>query len=648
MEIIVGFNMNKKEVALFLMLIFASLTKAQVYNSKFRTYTLYEIEKIVPLPGQFKPIAKVKDSLLIQDLPESMRKDYVKNAERFLKKAWNVIPDSVFAQYKASGNRTNYEKEHFAIRRQLACLAMGEIIERKGRFLPDIINGLNYMKEETWWGLPAHYPFDHPRADLQVVDIFNAETASLVAWTLYMLDNELESFSPGICNSLRDEIDRRMLTPCRTKHYSWKYYPNNWNTWICENWLSCVMLCEMDRLHQQDAIRQIVESLYHFYILSPNDGGTDEGITYWDRAAASFFQCVQMLDVLTSGKISLKDDKKLQAMGAFAYKTYIGNGFHVNFADASVNTQSNINVLFPFGKYVGDSTMMAYAAMIAQKGGFNFRPSYFFNSSGNYPSLSRELLYLAHYHDYKNIRPEEPLLQDVWLPDLQVLIARSKSGTSQGYCLAVKGGHNGESHNHNDVGNFIVYHNAVPVVVDIGAGTYTAKTFSASRYELFNCRSAYHNVPCINGFEQQEGKSFKADDLKYHQDKHNASLFLDIAGAYPNEAQVNKWHRTVSLNRGEGVKILEYYELSKYVSPIEIVLVCCGQNVNEADGRIAIYNGESSHYIIYDKELLSPTIERIDITDPLIVNSWKGVPLYRIRLTVKSQALKGKIEYKIK
>ena len=83
--------MNKKEVALFLMLIFASLTKAQVYNSKFRTYTLYEIEKIVPLPGQFKPIAIVKDSLLIQYLPESMRKDYVKNAERFLKKAWNVI-----------------------------------------------------------------------------------------------------------------------------------------------------------------------------------------------------------------------------------------------------------------------------------------------------------------------------------------------------------------------------------------------------------------------------------------------------------------------------------------------------------------------------------------------------------------------------
>lgn len=45
---------------------------------------------------------------------------------------------------------------------------------------------------------------------------------------------------------------------------------------------------------------------------------------------------------------------------------------------------------------------------------------------------------------------------------------------------------------------------------------------------------------------------------------------------------------------------------------------------------------------------LSPTIERINTTDSLIVNSWKGVPLYRIRLTVKSQALKGKIEYKIK
>lgn len=648
MSIIVGFNTNMRYITLFLILVVFSIAKAQKSNTDFKMYSSGQIAEIVPNPGQFNPVTIVKDLFLTQSLPEDMRKDYILNAEKYLGQVWRIIPDSIFSEYKTMGNRINYERMYFASRRQLACLAMGEIVERKGRFLQDIVNGLNYLKKEIWWGIPAHYPLSFPRPDLQVVDLYNAETASLVAWTIYMLNNELDTYSPGLCKSLRNEVKRRILTPCRTNNYSWKNYPNNWNTWICENWLSCVIFCETDSRHQVEAIQQIANSLYNFYIKYPDDGGCDEGITYWDRAAASFFQCINMLDILTSGKISLKDDKKLKAMGAFAYKTYIGNGLHVNFADASVNTQSNINVLFPFGKYVNDSTMMAYAAMIAQKGGFNFRPSLFFNSSGNFPSLSRELLYLAHYHEYKNIKPEEPLLQDVWLPDLQVLIARSRAGTSQGYCLAVKGGHNGESHNHNDVGNFIVYHNSVPVVVDIGAGTYTAKTFSASRYELFNCRSAYHNVPCINGFDQQEGNLFKADGLKYHQDKHEASLFLDIAGAYPNEAQVKKWHRTVSLNRVEGVKILEYYELSKYVSPTEIVLVCCGQTVNEADGRIVIYNGEARHDIIYDKELLSPTIERIDITDPLIVNSWKGLPLYRIRLTVKSQALKGKIEYKIK
>ena len=40
---------------------------------------------------------------------------------------------------------------------------------------------------------------------------------------------------------------------------------------------------------------------------------------------------------------------------------------------------------------------------------------------------------------------------DVFLPDLQVRLVRRG-----GWTLACKGGHNGENHNHNDVGSFIL------------------------------------------------------------------------------------------------------------------------------------------------------------------------------------------------
>ena len=68
-----------------------------------------------------------------------------------------------------------------------------------------------------------------------------------------------------------------------------------------------------------------------------------------------------------------------------------------------------------------------------------------------------------------------------------------------GLYVAAKGGHNGESHNHNDIGNFIVYADGEPEIIDVGNCVYTAKTFGAERYELMNTRSKNHNVPLIGG-----------------------------------------------------------------------------------------------------------------------------------------------------
>lgn len=74
------------------------------------------------------------------------------------------------------------------------------------------------------------------------------------------------------------------------------------------------------------------------------------------------------------------------------------------------------------------------------------------------------------------------------LPNLQVFAWRRG-----GLYVAAKGGHNGESHNHNDIGNFIVYADGEPEIIDVGNCVYTAKTFGAERYELMNTRSSNHN-----------------------------------------------------------------------------------------------------------------------------------------------------------
>ena len=74
-----------------------------------------------------------------------------------------------------------------------------------------------------------------------------------------------------------------------------------------------------------------------------------------------------------------------------------------------------------------------------------------------------------------------------------------REGSAEGLCLAAQGGTNGQSHNHNDVGNFVVYADGLPAIIDVGVETYTAKTFSSPRYGIWTMQSAYHNCPTIDG-----------------------------------------------------------------------------------------------------------------------------------------------------
>ncbi|WP_259391711.1 heparinase II/III-family protein [Paenibacillus thiaminolyticus] len=110
--------------------------------------------------------------------------------------------------------------------------------------------------------------------------------------------------------------------------------------------------------------------------------------------------------------------------------------------------------------------------------------------------------------DMEGPAAEPPALPlDRWMPGVEVMVARERG---DGWFLAAKGGHNDESHNHNDIGSFIVYADQCPLWIDAGVGTYTAKTFSPERYSIWTMQSGYHNVPTVNGAEQAPGRTFRS------------------------------------------------------------------------------------------------------------------------------------------
>jgi hypothetical protein len=139
-----------------------------------------------------------------------------------------------------------------------------------------------------------------------------------------------------------------------------------------------------------------------------------------------------------------------------------------------------------------------------------------------------------------------PLVPFTYLPSVQIMLAREAAGTARGLLLAAKGGHNGEHHNHRDVGSVVVAVDGVPLLVDAGQPTYTAKTFSPDRYEIRAMQSAWHSVPAPFGLEQGTGKEFAADVLQ-PPTPEEPTLRLALGAAYGLRPE--QWIRTSSLDR---------------------------------------------------------------------------------------------------
>ena len=601
----------------------------------------------------FAPFQKASDKYWQKQVPLVMRNDYIRLGNLYRNKPWDAIPNSMFAEFRTNGNRTRYEAASFGIRKQFVCLVMAEIMQGKGRFLPSIRKGLHYfMEKEPWWGIPAHYPKDHPERDIQPVDLFNAETAGMLSWTLYMLGDEIDKKEKGLCDSVRSEIERRFLEPTLNKPQGWKNNANNWNTWITSNWLETALICEQDSKKRDAAFKGVQQCLRTFLKGYPDDGGCEEGVSYWDCAGASFFESLYFMQFAPpQAKLELNDaqKKKVENMGRFITTMYIDDLTFVNFSDAQAKNTPNINILFPYGAYLHNEQMMQLAAYVGKKYLYLQKPSTLFLQSGNYPKLGRELMLLSMLSQYQQTQPAQPKTQDAFLANSQIMVASNKH-----WFVAAKGGNNAESHNHNDIGNFILYHNNQPVVIDLGRDTYTSKSFSSRRFELMNCRSAYHNVPIINGMEQKDGKKYRADKVSHVADDAESSLTMNLEKAYTDQAHVDKWQRTVTLDREfDWVEVTEQYKLDSLeiekdrlngqVFDNQIVLMAYGKPVLQKAGRILLQNGQTR--LEYDAQYLSASIEKVQMTDGIMKTQWKD-NVYRIILRLNDNYPMAKVKYR--
>jgi hypothetical protein len=585
---------------------------------------------------RWKPFPTAAEREPWESLPGDARTALLQAGEQQLAADWPSLPASVFLEFARNGNRSNYERLSSARRDRLRLLVTAECLEGKGRFADQILNGIWVTCEETSWCIPAHLGLQKagtglPDAADAPVDLFAAETAALLAWTEYLLGPKLDAISPLVRKRLRSEIDRRILTPNleRTDFWWMGLAPggrtvNNWNPWINSNWLTCALLIEQDEKRRSAAVHKSLRSLDAFMTGYHEDGGCDEGPSYWFRAGASLFDCLELLHSASSGAIDFYSMPLVKEIGRYIYRAHIQGNYFINFADASARLSFSGDLVHRYGQRIGDPKMQALGAFGAAQ-----------RSVPRSESMGRLLPALFHLAAIRKAPHSQPFVRDAWFPGIQVMAARIADGSAAGLYLAAQGGHNAESHNHNDVGNFIVYADGEPAIIDVGVETYSAKTFSSRRYEIWTMQSAYHNLPTIGDAMQMAGRQFAAREVAYRADDRSAEFSLDIAGAYPPEAGVAFWKRALRLDRRENrIDLRDSYRLGKPPGQIALTLMTPCKVGRGATGELAL---ESEAFrsgavkIAYDPAVFTPEVEEIRIEDGRLRSSW-GDRLYRILL----------------
>ncbi len=601
-------------------------------------------------PGAWHPCPKSSEREAWLSLPQAVRTGYVETAEKLRGGEWSTPKASVFLDYVRDGNRTRFEEISFARRSRLAAFVLAECCQGRGRFLDDIADGVWTICEESFWGVPAHVGAQKrgsglPDVGEPVVDLFAAETAMLLAWTDYLLAEKLDAVSPLIRERIRIEAGRRVLDPCLEREDFWWMgfggrIVNNWNPWICSNWLAAVLLLEDDQDRRGRAVYKAMRCLDNFLNPYPDDGGCDEGPGYWDRAGASLFDCLELLAGATGGAVNIFDRPLVREIGLYIARAYISGRWYINFADASAVLSPSASLIFRFGTAVGDGTLRGFGAFLARKQDLGKA-----EVRGSFGWLGRVLPTLFSLDEIAAETAREPLLRDSWMPGLQVMAARSQAGSPRGLYLAAQGGHNAESHNHNDVGNFIVYHDGEPVLIDVGVESYTAKTFSGMRYDIWTMQSAYHNLPTVNGVLQKDGQAFAARDVRYRSDERAAELSLDIAAAFPQEAGLKTWRRVLRLERGKRIVVADAYEMTETARALQWTFMTCRTPEIAAPGIIRLSSGPGSAAgravdLVFDPKAFESAVEPIEIKDGRLRSAW-GERIYRILLTARDQARRG-------
>jgi len=421
---------------------------------------------------------------------------------------------------------------------------------------------------------------------------------------------------------IESEIRDRILSPYLGRRFWWMGNGaeriNNWTAWITQNVLLSTFSLKTDQGLRRRVVEKALSGLDAFIKDYAEDGACEEGVVYYRHAALCMAGAMAILDKVAPASMApLWKAPKIRNMAEYIVNMHVAGRRYFNFSDSAAIVEPCTVREYLFGKAVGSDVLAAFAARDCLSSEHKHLPE-----EWSLWYRVKELLVTPEI--FQEIRAAG----DAFYPGIGLFVARDDR-----FALAVKGGNNGESHNHNDVGSLTLYKDGKPFLIDVGVETYTAKTFSPQRYDIWTMQSCFHNLPTFGEVGQADGADFAARAVHAEFTENQAQMSLDIASAYPAEARVRSYRRTVTLRRGSQVEVEDIHDGDL---PATLSLMTCVEPIIdhglrfEGLGRIDFEGAGEIE------------VEAIDIDDPRLRISWPP-RIYRLRIPFTGTCLKLRI-----
>lgn len=506
---------------------------------------IFEISRMLPAKAGmvgFRPEDRQRWAELAR---EKKGKELIKRAEAVL--AYPVPETSAELYYdcRRTGNRSSYEKPSGEKIWNLKALMFGEALEQKGRFLPAIVKYIEDILAERSWVLPAHdLKLRAWRGELYFIDLGCAGRMFTLSVAYALFRDRLPA---GLPKRIVSEIRRRGLdnylivaaNPNKRKEYAmdWFYGPANWNA-VCNSRVVRAALNIFDDPLVRARFVEAAERTVEYFLKGfSSDGYCSEGMGYWKYGFGHHLYMGLAVRAATGGKVDLFKNPVNRKIMLYGYGARMSRNRGLPFSDGAKGGKVDAE-LFALGRQIWPDLVNSEAMDVP-----------FFDMDFNQFALR------AFGQEPARVKPVLDVLPlQTFFPEAQVFVMRApgEGRASPPFAFAIKGGHNNEFHNHNDVGSTAIFLGDEQLAGDPGGCVYTRFTFSPkTRYDSPILNSYGHPVPVVDGRLQSQGESSAAKVLKVDSGEDGDTVVLDLTAVYPGAKHLKSLVRTAFFNRSE-------------------------------------------------------------------------------------------------